>query len=440
MKKILLVLAIFAVARLNAQIVNAGFEIWNTDTSNFPGIQPPIVPADTFSYSDPQNWTSANAVTGDTALGGLFLVTESNTSHSGSHSIQLRTDTLTKVYISALNSYKQLTVPGLILNGVFPVSNISNNLVTISGSSITPGKVSGAGQPFTQRLADFTGYYQYTPVFNSYTNSNDSCVMWATLRKGSTIVANAIFHAGNSTNGTWTQFSVPFTYLSCEAPDTLVVLLASSLPVFAGILSGNTDLVPGSVLLVDDLSYDTLAANKTIVVAVNDLDTMFKNKVDTINVLGNDISCSSLTLTVTVDGSPSHGTATVWNNEIIYTPNQNFMGTDTIYYTDTDPNNSTGTAYVIVYVDYNTGISEANEIAVKMFPVPASDILHVQFANNGKTTARIFDVVGNLVSTATFTQNDNAINVINFTNGIYGIQLLDENNTIIARTKFVVNK
>ena len=75
-----------------------------------------------------------------------------------------------------------------------------------------------------------------------------------------------------------------------------------------------------------------------------------------------------------------------------------------------------------------------------MYPVPASDNLHIDFVNNGKTTARIFDVVGNLISVATFTQNDNNINVSNFTNGVYGLQLLDENSNIIARTKFVVNK
>jgi hypothetical protein len=440
MKKIILAFAIFAVAHLNAQIVNYSFENWATDTSYFLGIQPPLVSGDTFPYSDPVGWTSTNAVTGDPALGGLFLFTQSNIAYADSSSIQLTTDTLKTIVDSSLGLTRQLVVPGLILNGIFPVSNISNNLVSFSTSSITPGKVSGAGQLFTQRLADFKGYYQYTPVLNTFTNSNDTCVMWATLRKGSTIIANAEFKSGTNTNGTWTQFSTPFVYLNCETPDTLVVLLASSLPVFSSIISGNTDLTPGSVLLVDDISYDTLPASQSIVIAVNDLDTMFKNQVDTINVLSNDLSCSSLTLTVTLDAQPAHGTASVWNNEIIYTPTQNYLGPDTIYYTDTDTNGVTSSAYVIIHVDYNTGISEANEIPIKMYPVPASDNLHIDFVNNGKTTARIFDVVGNLISVATFTQNDNNINVSNFTNGVYGLQLLDENSNIIARTKFVVNK
>ena len=438
MKKLLLVIAVFCLSRVDAQIVNAGFENWANNTSYFAGFTG-VVPGDTFTYSDPVQWTSANGVTGDTALGGRLLATQSATSHNGTSSIQLTTDTLTTIYISALNAYRQLCVPGLILNGVFPVSNITQNIVSLSNSSISPGAVAGAGQPFVQRLADFTGYYQYTPVYNQYTHANDTCVIWATLRKGSTVVANAEYKSGAATVG-WGHFSVPFTYLSCETPDTLVILLSSSLPNFTSVLSGNTNLSPGSVLLVDDLAYDTLPASQSIVVAVVDRDTMFKNKVDTINVLNNDASCSSLNLTVSLNGTPAHGTATLLGNEIVYTPNSNYVGPDTIYYTDTDPNNVTSSAYVIINVTINTGISEANEIAVKMFPVPANNELHIQFENKGRTAARIYDIVGNVVNEVALTQNDNNINVSGLANGVYGIQLLNESNAIIARGKFVVSK
>jgi|GEM_PF-1974282 hypothetical protein len=439
MKKILLVLAIFAVARLNAQIVNPGFENWATETSHFTGF-PGVVPGDTtLTYSDPIGWTSTNSVTGDTALGGLILVTQSNVAHSGSSSVQLFTDTLKTISISGVS--RQLTVPGLVLNGVFPVAAITSSFTSISASSINPGKVSGAGQPFTQLLDSFTGYYQYTPVFNTATQSMDTCVMWATLRKGSTIIANAIFKSQDSTHGQWASFSAAFVYLNCETPDTLVVLLASSVPNFSGLLSGTSDLTMGSVLLVDDLSYDTLVAGTNFVFAKNDVATVNRGTTDTIDVLVNDTSCNGSALTVTITTPPNHGTATVLaNNKISYTANTTYYGLDTLYYTDKDPNNVTSTASVIITVDYGVNISEANEIPVKMYPVPASDNLHVEFVNNGKTTARIFDVVGNLISVSTFTQNDNNINVSNFTNGVYGLQLLDENSNIIARTKFVVNK
>lgn len=439
MKKILLVFAVFFVARLNAQIVNAGFENWAVDTSHLSSPLAGVVPVDSFTYSDPVGWTSANAVTGQTALGNFILVTQSATAHGGLSSVQLTTDTLTSISVSGFTG--QLTVPGMVLNGVFPVTAITNNIVSLTTSSVSPGNVPGAGQPFTQLLDSFTGYYQYTPVINTYTGALDTCVMWATLRRGTTIVANAKFKSQTNTGGQWARFSAPFVYLNCETPDTLVILLASSVPTFSGLLSGHTNLTRGSVLLVDDLAYDTLVANTNFVFAQNDIDSVHRGDADTINVLANDTSCNGSALTVSITIPPANGNAAVLsNNKIVYTGNTNFTGRDSLLYTDTDPNNVTSSAWLKLIVNFGTGISEANHVAVKMFPVPASDQLHLQFQNKGHTTARIYDVVGNLVSVEVLTQNDNIINVNNFTNGVYCIQLLDEMNTVIARTKFVVNK
>ena len=437
MKKILLLLVAFIALRSNAQIANGSFENWALDTASFAGFTG-FVAADVFPYHDPVGWTSTNGVTGASGLGGHFLVSQSGTAQDGSSSIQLVTDTLKTITGTPLGDIR-LVVPGIILNGIFPVNSIISQTTLIAGGTISPAAVPNAGQPCAQRLASFNGYYQYAPVVDTFTHSNDTCVIWATLRKGSTIVANAEFKSAVSTNGTFAPFTVPFVYSSCEIPDTLVVLLASSLPKFAGILSGNTGLVPGSVLLVDNLSYDTLLASNTIVIAANDIDTAHRNAADTIDVLNNDASCSSLNLTVSITTGPVNGTATVWNNKIIYTPNGT-MGNDSIYYTDTDPNNYTSSAWVKIYTTFGVGISEATEIAVNMFPVPVSNELHVQFENKGRTTAHIYDVVGNLVNTVTLTSNNNNINIANLTNGIYGIQLVDETNAIIARGKFAVSK
>jgi hypothetical protein len=448
MKKILLIVAVLAIARVNAQVYNAGFENWDLNTSYFTGYAGTspgtyIVSPDTFTFYDPAQWTSANAITGDTGLGGYLLVSQTNVAHSGSSAIKLTTDTLLPVYISALSEYAQLVVPGLVLNGKFPVSGIISETTLLAGGAISPAEVPGAGQPFTQKLDSFSGYYQYAPVFNPNTNSQDTCLIWATLRKGSTVVANAIFKS-QATVSTYTRFSVPFVYLNCEDPDTLVILMASSLPVFSSIISGSTGLAGGSVLMVDDLNYDTLPANRNSVFAVADLDTVNRGDVDTINVLGNDISCDGVFsgVTVTIRTAPVNGTATVLsNNEIAYTGNSTYLGLDSLLYTDTDASGSVASsAWLKLVVNYGVGISEANEIAVKMFPVPASDNLHLQFANSGKTTAHIYDVVGNLVSTVCLTQNDNNINVAHLANGAYGLQLVDESNTVIARTKFVVSR
>ena len=437
MKKILLVIAIFAVARVNAQVVNGDFENWAIDTAHFAGFSG-VVPAATFPYSDPVGWTSINGVTGAPGLGSLFLVTESNTAYTNNHSIQLVTDTLATVTITGLGA-KQLVVPGMILNGIFNESAILSVNSVLQGGTVTPASVPGSGQPFTQRLADFTGWYQYTPVLDTFTHTLDSCVMWATLRKGSLVVANARFTSTTATTD-WTSFSAPFVYLNCEVPDTLSILLSSSIPKFASILSAQTDLVPGSVLLVDDLAYDTLASSVDLLFAVNDASTATTHTPDTIAVLTNDCSLSS-PMTVTIATQPANGTAVVLSNgDIVYTSNAGFAGRDSLKYMDTDPATTTGTAWVYINVNFGTGISEANEVKMNMFPVPASNQLHIQFENKGRTTAHIYDVVGNLVQVATLTQNDNNISVAGLANGVYNIQLADESNTIIARGKFVVSR
>ena len=437
MKKLLLVFAIFAIARVNAQIVNNSFENWANDTANFAGFTG-VVPAATFPYSDPVGWTSINGVTGAPGLGGLFLVTQSGTAYDGTSAIQLVTDTLATITITGLGP-KQLVVPGMILNGIFSENNILSAQNVLAGATVSPASVPGAGQPFTQRLANFTGWYQYAPVLDTFTHKTDSCVIWATLRNGSNIVANARFASSTSTGGTYAPFSVPFIYTSCEAPDTLAILLSSSIPTFSSILSGQTNLVPGSVLLVDDLGYDTLAASVHFVFAVNDASNATTHMPDTIDILAND--CGTVSpITPTITTQPVNGTAVVANGTIIYTSNAGFAGKDSIMYTDTDPNNLTATAWVHINVNFGVGISEANEVKVNMYPVPASNELHIQFDNKGNTTAHIYDVVGNLVKVVSLTQNSSNINVTNLTNGIYGIQLVDESNTIIARGKFAVSK
>ena len=75
-----------------------------------------------------------------------------------------------------------------------------------------------------------------------------------------------------------------------------------------------------------------------------------------------------------------------------------------------------------------------------MYPVPANNQLNVEFENPGKTSARIYDMVGNLVSSSTLTGNHNSISLTNLANGFYGLQLVNEQNAVIARAKFVVSK
>ncbi|MFM2307373.1 MAG: hypothetical protein RLZZ367_2042 [Bacteroidota bacterium] len=440
MKKTLL-FALLLVAlgfnRSNAQVLNAGFENWSQNTANFDGFGG-FFPPETFQYSDPDQWTTTNALTGADTLGHFFFVTETNVAHTGSKAIELTTNKLDTVGTPL--GARQLTVPGLALNGTFPL-DLQGNILT--GGTISPAAIPGAGQPFTQRLAAVKGFYSYTPVLrDSVNNYMDSCMIWAILRKGETVVASAQFSSSVTTSG-YTAFSAPFTYTSCETPDTLVILLAASVPNFGSIITGSTDLVPGSVLRVDDLDYDLLPGNYNFPpIAVNDADTTTKNTAVDVLVKTNDDDCNDGTagLTLAVTTNPLHGTATaVGTTHITYTPANNFVGIDSFFYSISDGSNS-AIARVRMLVLNSTGINEAAQVPVVVYPVPASSQLNVQFEHNGKATIRVFDMLGNIVSSTVVTKNVNSINVDTLPNGVYGIQIADENNAVIARSKFTVSK
>ena len=87
-----------------------------------------------------------------------------------------------------------------------------------------------------------------------------------------------------------------------------------------------------------------------------------------------------------------------------------------------------------------TGINEANQVPVTIYPVPASSQLNIQFENNGRANLRMFDMLGNLVLTSVMTKNNNSVNIETLANGVYGIQITDENNAVIARSKFTISK
>lgn len=435
MKKILLfvsLIAFFALPYANAQVVNDSFENWDNNIAYFSGFT--FFPADTFPYTDPVTWTTTNALSGADTFGGRFLVTKSSTAHTGSFAARLTTDTLNTV--GTLIGPKRLTIPGLLVNGRFPLDLQSD---VLTGGTITPADLPGAGQPFSQRLATIKGYYQYAPVFNDSTASMDTCIVWATLKKGNTVVANAIFKSAASVSS-YTLFSAPFEYVSCEQPDTLVILIAASVPTLGDILTGRTKLVPGSVLLVDDLTYDTLAAGHNFIpIANKDNATTTMNTPVSVDVLANDDDCDNQPLTVTVGATSLYGTTTVVSNQIVYTPNTGFTGLDSVRYQATD-GSGTGAAWLRITVTAPSGISEINGLNISVYPVPASKELNVLFENTGKTFARVYDMLGNLVMTSTFTQNNNQLNIATLASGFYGIQLLNEKNVIIARSKFTVSK
>ncbi len=118
--------------------------------------------------------------------------------------------------------------------------------------------------------------------------------------------------------------------------------------IFKNNVSGCADTITVKVVCPDTSLLKPLA--------VDDIVTTNKNQPKTINVLSNDNTNGALTgpLSITSLGSPRHGTASVLNNQIVYTPALNYCGAkDTLSYAICNANGC-DTADVVITVNCDT--------------------------------------------------------------------------------------
>ena len=203
MKKLLLLTGIVTLLfsfQLIAQVVpNGSFEDWE----NFG------------NYENPFLWDTPNP---ETSLVGLTTVTkEDSVVYDGTYSARLTTLDIIGIMIA----------PGLVTLGSFDVDFITQE-ITFAG-----------GEPFTDRPAKLTGWYKYTPSGSDFF----SVAVYLTKNTVDTVAVGAILQATPATE--WTQFEVPIIYFSTEDPDTVNMIIMSSL----------APITPGSVLFVDKIEF-----------------------------------------------------------------------------------------------------------------------------------------------------------------------------------------
>ena len=235
-KNLLLALVSFFVLKISAQISNSSFENWYSDTASFSFA--PFVPLDTFYFTSPIDWTCSNSITMSAGLHHSQFADSSANAFAGSKALYLRTDT---IYIDAASIY--LVIPGFLLNGNFTLhlSDVLN-----SSGGLNPATISGAGVPFITQVKGIGFHMKYFPV------PNDSCLIWAVLKKNDHVVAEARFNSAQ-TFSNYTYLEKDFTYYTCETPDTMVVLISSSNPNFTTLGSGSTGLIRGSEMYFDSI-------------------------------------------------------------------------------------------------------------------------------------------------------------------------------------------
>lgn len=111
------------------------------------------------------------------------------------------------------------------------------------------------GIPFTQKINQFSFWYQYKP------NGIDTAECRVMLVNNRNPVAGGLVKLTNVTGSTWQQATITMTYVSGLTPDTLYVLFSSS--------SLDKNPKPGSIFWVDDVSVTILSGIEQSAINVN---------------------------------------------------------------------------------------------------------------------------------------------------------------------------
>lgn len=172
-------------------------------------------------------------------------------------------------------------------------------------------------------------------------------------------------------------------------------------------------------------------------VAANDAISMIENDTAIISVLTNDTDPENEPLYVNIKSGPTHGMATMDNNNVItYIPTANYVGTDTIYYRACDNYNSVcpncSNAVAVITVAQETGVkSFSDKYFAKVFPDPADDVLHIQ-TNVEKETLKVelLNALGQKVLTQNFATYAN-LNVKGLAQGDYIYQIKGDRSGLL---------
>jgi hypothetical protein len=168
----------------------------------------------------------------------------------------------------------------------------------------------------------------------------------------------------------------------------------------------------------------------TLNVTINPLPAVIYNETQTLVC----VTWPPITLTAgTPPGGTYSGTAVTGNT---FDPSVAGQGTFNIIYTYTDSNGCTNSDTSAITVDMCTGISQANGLLAAMYPNPAQSELHIEA--NADAFLEIADVSGRIVVARQLKKGKNAINVSQFSNGMYQVILKSETGTLVR--KLVVSK
>ena len=241
-------------AQAQQTIPNASFENW----TNFG------------TYSDPTSWKSLNS---QTFVTGLFTCEKGTPGAVGA-------------------SYLKLTVkggPGATIPALLESANSLNN----------NGK-SPSGFEYNLRPTSFTGKWQYLVTDNDSLLAGVQFTKWNPVSLKSDLIGTGLIIISAGIVSSWTNFSIPITYISSSIPDSALILF---------FLGTGTFPVVNDYLYIDDLAFSgTVAVNEVQdnytfsvfpnpsngVFTIQNIDEDLKN-IDVFNLLGEKVFQSANT-------------------------------------------------------------------------------------------------------------------------------------------------
>lgn len=239
---------LFATQFANAQIINPGFETWTNDI---------LVPSamNPNSGNNTTGWCDYNYFNSSFVGSSPISVTRcSDTVHSGNYSVRLQT----KVYTStSWNYYKSWGIPFIGHEYNDTLGILFNGNANVTNQTYVPGI------PFTEKIMQFSFYYQYNP------SGIDTAECRILLVNQRSPVAGGRFktYTPTGTSG-WQLATINLTYVNALTPDTLWVLFTSS--------SLDKNPKAGSILWIDDVGV-TLPTGITQLVNAEEEVEIFPN-------------------------------------------------------------------------------------------------------------------------------------------------------------------
>jgi hypothetical protein len=148
------------------------------------------------------------------------------------------------------------------------------------------------------------------------------------------------------------------------------------------------------------------------------------------------IVCSNASPLTLTQGSPIGGTYSgVGVSGGAFNPSALALGSYTITYSYTNVSLCSGTATGIILVDDCTGLVDILDTKYLIFPNPANQFVLISSNNEPIKSVKLFDNIGRLILSQEITlfEKEVQINLSNYSEGIYIIQISSESKSVNSK-------